>query len=87
MTTLGNDSVVEALPGLSDRPKGVRFLSIVIILASLFKIGCGEPSVEKSPENLPACVNLRCYDNSDCGKRCFCEPQSNSTLGVCRLKS
>ena len=48
--------------------------------------GCA--SNEKSNSNkLPACVNLNCYSNSDCGTKCICELQSNSNLGKCVLPS
>lgn len=66
----------------------IKFKFSVFIVITGFLAFSGCTSNEKSNNNkLPACVNLNCYSNSDCGTKCVCELQSNSNLGKCVLPS
>lgn len=60
------------------------FLIFIVTTGLLASEGCGNKP-DTTNNNLPACVNLSCYSNSDCGTKCVCQPQSNSNLGKCVL--
>ena len=36
--------------------------------------------------NRPKCADLKCYDDSDCGKKCSCDRQAGSAIGNCVAK-
>jgi hypothetical protein len=64
----------------------------IVIFCLLALCGCQQnediktTQPEQSNVKTYACVNLNCYSNSDCGSKCVCDRQSNSTLGKCIAK-
>lgn len=60
------------------------FLFFIVTIGFLGFEGCTKKQ-DTIENKLPACVNLDCYNNSDCGTKCVCQPQSNSNLGKCVL--
>ncbi|MGH9913920.1 MAG: hypothetical protein ACRD63_01385, partial [Pyrinomonadaceae bacterium] len=60
------------------------FIAILLIKkGSSTKEGAVFPPESKRKEAVPACVQLKCYDDSDCGSKCFCSRSPESTLGQC----
>jgi len=61
----------------------IVLLMIIVSLAivQLFK----KKGAATANTNRPRCSGLKCYDNSDCGDKCFCD-RPGSALGLCVAK-
>ncbi len=64
--------------------------ALILISAAIFfsiKRSAERKSDEKQPTDAvatkPSCDGLNCYDDSDCGSRCYCSRDAGAALGKC----
>jgi hypothetical protein len=61
-------------------PSRLIKLSALILLAAAIYFAAGQ-FFRKGAK--PACAGLSCYNDADCGSRCYCERPPESRLGKC----
>jgi len=62
-----------------------RLLKIAILLLVVMSIAAALFLTKRADTRAPRCAGLSCYDDSDCGTRCYCD-RSTSAVGRCIAK-
>lgn len=61
-------------------------LALALIIASVAMAAIEHIQTTQShgsPRAQPRCVDLPCYDDSDCGSLCSCDRPPNAQVGTC----